>query len=330
MPWQKQCYETDKPGQCRCDRTEFLSKPWHLCAEIDVLPGAPWGPNARWLRLFFGRRRSRFVGALSRIHLPANLRVALFRLYAFAFGVELHELKQPLESFETLSDFFSRELREGARPIAQLPRGLVSPADAHVLSMGTVTDGSSRVEQVKGATYSVRSLLGVDPTAQARPGFAIQHVVLYLSPGDYHRMHSPCDLEFTHGRHFPGEFFPLKSILLENMNDLFCINERVVLSGCWNNGQMHMVAVAAANVGDIFLSFDPKLKTNRGEPLFCKRGFFTRMYPDGVSLSAGSQVGGFRLGSTVVLVFEAPVDFQWKVKVGDRVRVGEPLGQSTS
>jgi len=323
LMWKKQCYEADT--------SEELD--WHLRNDLDILRmGAPWGPYARSLRIFFGRRRSRLVGSLSRMPLSKNLRVALFKLYARTFGVELHELKQPLESFKTLSDFFSRELREGARPIAQIPRGLVAPADSKILSMGTVTDGNSRVDQVKGATYSVRSLLGMDPTAQVRPGYAVRYVVLYLAPGDYHRMHSPCDLEFKHGRHFPGEFFPLKSTLLKNMNDLFCINERVVLSGNWKEGQMHFVAVAAANVGDIFLSFDPTLKTNtrrstRASPLR-KRGFFTKMYPDGISLNAGSEVGGFRLGSTVVLVFESPEDFQWQVKMGDKVRVGQPLGKS--
>jgi phosphatidylserine decarboxylase len=37
-------------------------------------------------------------------------------------------------------------------------------------------------------------------------------------------------------------------------------------------------------------------------------------------------MGGFRLGSTVVLVFEAPSDFEFTVHPGQKVKVGERLG----
>eukprot|EP00931_Biecheleriopsis_adriatica_P055172 TRINITY_DN32563_c0_g1_i1.p1 TRINITY_DN32563_c0_g1~~TRINITY_DN32563_c0_g1_i1.p1 ORF type:complete len:346 (+),score=37.46 TRINITY_DN32563_c0_g1_i1:45-1082(+) len=302
---------------------------WDLCADFAQRSGNV-GSNALFLvRLFFGRRRSRWFGTLSRVYLPVTCRSALFRAYAFVFNADLSELKDPLDSFQTLSDFFCRELRDGARPIAAVPAGIVSPADARILTLGVVHSSGARVEQVKGATYSVRALLGRDPTANVKAGHIVQYAVLYLSPGDYHCVHSPCDITFTHGRHFSGEFFPLKSLLLETMNDLFCINERVVLTGTWKYGLLHMVSVAAANVGDIFLDFDPKLKTNRGEPLFSRGRVFEKLYPSGVAVDCGSKIGGFRLGSTVVLVLETPEFFQWKVAPGDKIKVGQPLGECT-
>lgn len=47
---------------------------------------------------------------------------------------------------------------------------------------------------------------------------------------------------------------------------------------------------------------------------------------NGQPLQAGDEIGGFWLGSTVVLVFEAPENFEFSCKTGDLVKVGEKLG----
>lgn len=281
-----------------------------------------------WLRVLFGRMRSRWFGALSEVYLPVALRAPIYRCFAWSCDVDLDEVRYPLDSYRTLNDFFCRTLREGVRPVADVPLGLVSPVDGLVMTSGTIQSENARIEQVKGATYSVPAFLGLDPVQHASPGSTIHYVVLYLAPGNYHRIHSPCQLTFEQGQHFCGELLPLRESFLRRVDDVFTVNERVVLSGKWRFGQMHLTAVAAANVGSIFLDFDPKLKTNRLRDItvHCGGDISSKMYPEGVSLGAGSAVGGFRLGSTVVLVFEAPPEFHWSVAAGEKVRVGQPLG----
>lgn len=310
--------------------TVTLEYKFKECIEIVGNPAQVTSPHSLfWLRLAFGRMRSRWFGALSDAYLPVALRAPLYRLFAWRYSANLDEVRYPLDSFRTFNDFFSRTLRDGVRPIAKLPNGLVSPVDGKVLVCGAIHGPSARIEQVKGATYSVTAFLGLDPVEQRSASSTVRYVVLWLPPGSYHWIHSPCDVRFSAGRHFCGELFPMWSSLLSRVNDMFAVSERVVLSGQWHFGQMHLVAVATAAVGNIFLDFDSRLKTNRLRDItvYCGGDVSSKLYPEGVNLEAGSPVGGFRLGSTVVLVFDAPQDFEWKVGIGDEVRIGQPLGE---
>lgn len=287
---------------------------------------------AFWLRLIFSRTLSRCVGAIAELQLPHWLRTPVIRLFAVLYGCDLNEASRPLDSYMSLADFFCRELREGSRAVSPLPRdGLVSPVDGRVLTAGTIRGPDDRIEQVKGATFSAAGLLGFDPLKAAGVGNEVHYAVLYLAPGNYHRVHTPCDATFQTGRHIYGECLPLRSWVLSRVDDVFGINERVVLSGRWALGQLFLVLVGAANVGNIFLDFDPKLKTNqtRRRCVKMEEDVTANLYGDGAIVSAGETVGGFRLGSTVVVVLEAPASagFAWNVAPGDAVKVGEAIGQ---
>lgn len=43
--------------------------------------------------------------------------------------------------------------------------------------------------------------------------------------------------------------------------------------------------------------------------------------------SMGQEVGEFRMGSTVVLLFEAPKEFAFDVDVGQTIQMGQALGK---
>ncbi|KAI1391364.1 phosphatidylserine decarboxylase [Hypoxylon trugodes] len=183
---------------------------------------------------------------------------------------------------------------------------------------------------------------------------ALYYAVVYLAPGDYHRFHSPANWVVERRRHFAGELYSVSPYLQRTLPGLFTLNERVVLLGRWRWGFFSFVPVGATNVGSIMVNFDRELRTNslltdtaadraaeeaaaRGEPY---AGFAEATYGaasqvlGGHALRRGDEMGGFKLGSTIVLVFEAPVaenpgakgGFAWAVEKGQKVKMGQALG----
>lgn len=46
----------------------------------------------------------------------------------------------------------------------------------------------------------------------------------------------------------------------------------------------------------------------------------------GLESKKGDRIGNFNLGSSIVLIFEAPNNFKFVVDKGQRIKYGEPLG----
>jgi phosphatidylserine decarboxylase len=170
---------------------------------------------------------------------------------------------------------------------------------------------------------------------QVHPHTKLYFTVIYLAPGDYHRFHSPAAWVVERRRHFAGELFSVSPWMARRLQNLFVLNERVALLGRWRHGFFGMVPVGATNVGSIILNFDRELRTNlrRGRARSTEPGTYVEaVYSNassvlkGQPLRPGEEMGGFCLGSTVVLVFEAPRGFEFNVKAGEKVKVGQKLG----
>jgi len=295
-----------------------------------------------WLRVLFGRGRSRWFGSWAENPLPVAMREPLYKTYAWMYGANLDEVRYPLDSYRCIQDFFSRKLKDNVRPIADTL--MVSPCDSTIMCMGEITEQNERIPMIKHATYNVASFLGQCPVSVDKlPEDAIatkrksgddendkrriKYAVLYLAPGDYHRVHAPCRIKVHEGDHYSGEALPLFKGLLTRLNDVFTVNERVVLTGSWEHGRMWVGLVGAYNVNSIKLAFEKDLKTNnyRSVPAYRGGEVGSRRWPD-VELDKGDELGGFKMGSTVVLVFDAPDDFRWDVEVGDKLKMGQALG----
>jgi phosphatidylserine decarboxylase len=167
-----------------------------------------------------------------------------------------------------------------------------------------------------------------------RPGNSLFFTVIYLAPGDYHRFHSPTAWVVEKRRHFVGELFSVSPWMAKRLENLFVLNERVALLGRWKYGFFGMVPVGATNVGSIKVNFDQALRTNVRGRLPPPGAYTEAVYSNaspilrGQPLTPAEEMGGFRLGSTVVLVFEAPADFEFSVHAGQKVKVGHRLGDT--
>jgi phosphatidylserine decarboxylase len=259
---------------------------------------------------------SRLTGRLSDLRLPPFVLRPLLRLYVGAFGVDLGEAAEPLESFATFNAFFTRRLRAGARPVAGGDGVVVSPSDSRLSTIGPVPpDG--RLEQVKGSTYSMEALLGsAEDAASFRLGTC---ATLYLSPAMYHRVHSPVDGRVVAWRYVPGRLFPVNRAGVRSVPGLFTRNERVILfMETEAHGPVAVVLVGAANVGRMSLAF-ADLVTNRGG------GPGSRTVPaEPLAVRRGDEIGTFNLGSTVVLLLADPA-LAPVAGAGDLVRMGQAL-----
>uniref|UniRef100_A0ABI8AKR2 Phosphatidylserine decarboxylase proenzyme, mitochondrial n=1 Tax=Felis catus TaxID=9685 RepID=A0ABI8AKR2_FELCA len=271
--------------------------------------------------------------------------VALYNLYIWTFGVNMKEAAvEDLHHYRNLSEFFRRKLKPQARPVCGL-HSVISPSDGKILNFGQVKN--CEVEQVKGVTYSLESFLGPRISTEdlpfppatpcssfrnqlvTREGNELYHCVIYLAPGDYHCFHSPTDWTVSHRRHFPGSLMSVNPGMARWIKELFCHNERVVLTGDWKHGFFSLTAVGATNVGSIRIYFDRDLHTN--SPRYSKGSyndfsFVTHANKEGIPMRKGEHLGEFNLGSTIVLIFEAPKDFNFKLKAGQKIRFGEALG----
>ncbi|KAF8359832.1 psd-1 [Pristionchus pacificus] len=262
---------------------------------------------------------SRLAGGIASKEIPMSLRRPLLGLFAKVYDCRMDEAVQPdFESYSSFSAFFNRTLRPDARPISATP--LVSPADGIVLHYGKIED--DKVEFVKGHDYNVKEFLG-DVEIKPKAGHDLYQLVVYLAPGNYHAFHSPAKWSAEHIRHYPGLLLSVRPALLNRVPHLFCLNERVILNGSWRHGFFSMAAVAATNVGDIAIDADASIRTNISRRRAARAESVRTECA--LSFAAGERVGEFRLGSTIVLIFQAPSNVKFAVQAGDALRYGQSL-----
>lgn len=239
------------------------------------------------------------------------------RRFAARFDLDMSEAEHPIDHYETILELFTRRLKPGVRPIDAEPSAMVSPVDGAYLVGGDVEAG--QLVQAKGRTFSLGAFLA-RPDADEVFGEG-SFITVYLSPRDYHRIHSPADGRITGYTYVPGDLFPVNAAGVEHVDGLFAINERLITSlETETFGRVEVVKVGATNVGHMRLAYDDAIATNTGGKEIVRKA-----YPEALPVARGDELGVFEMGSTVILVTERPVDFA-AMSQGDKVRLGERLG----
>lgn len=216
--------------------------------------------------------------------------------YVKAYKINTGDMEQPIGSFHTLHDFFIRKLRAGSRPQAET--AVVSPVDGTVEIAGKIQPDSKF--SVKGQDYSLAELMGSDQLAQRYANG--DYSVLYLSPADYHRIHSPVDGNVIRQFVLGKKSYPVNQAGLRYGKSPISGNYRLITELQTAFGNVLVVKVGAMFVNSIQL-------TNTGNVW-----------------RKGEEIGYFSFGSTVVLFFEPNCfHFTGGIVDGKPIKVGEAL-----
>ncbi len=241
---------------------------------------------------------SRLVGFLAAARL-GFISHALMKLFIRAYGINMAEARyENASDYASFNEFFTRPLKDGARPVVADEQTLAHPVDGAVSQAGPIA--GDQLIQAKGHFYTVKALLGGDENAAAEfqdGTFAC----IYLAPKDYHRIHMPIAGTLREMIYVPGELFSVNPLTAANVPGLFARNERVVTIFDTEVGPMALVLVGATIVASIETVWAGTVTPPTGSEVF--RWQYPAEGPNAVHLEKGAEMGRFKLGSTVVLTF---------------------------
>ncbi|HTT00469.1 MAG TPA: archaetidylserine decarboxylase [Steroidobacteraceae bacterium] len=293
----------------------------------------------RRARLFVALQHLLPQHALSRVvyHLTRSrvrvLKSLLIASFVRAFHPRMAEAAEPdPHRYPTFNHFFTRALREGARPIAPEPATVISPVDGAVSQIGQLAELT--IIQAKGRHYRLDALLGALPahgqhlpaaaewTRRLRGG---TFATLYLAPYDYHRIHMPLAGALRAAWYVPGRLFSVNAVTCGAVDSLYARNERVVCAFDGERGvSFVIVLVGALFVGSIGTLWHGEI-TPRGPR---RRRELPSTAGASGTLGKGAEMGRFNMGSTVIVLFpERTLEWAAALTTGSIVRMGETLGR---
>ena len=250
-------------------------------------------------RAFFELTSSRAVSFLLKRFARSSFSRVCIPTYVRTFCVNTEEMSRPVSSYRSLHDLFIRRLRNGSRSIDPHPDAVVSPVDGLLSCCDIVADGYTFT--VKGQTYDLHEMMGDAQSAQPyRSGHLL---IVYLSPRDYHRIHSPITGTVERRWELGWKSHPVNATGLKWGKRPLSRNHRIITEFADRGRRVALVKVGAICVNSI------EITSNTTAP------------------SKGEELAYFSLGSTVVMLFERGSFIpDEKIDVPQYVRMGMRLG----
>jgi len=242
-------------------------------------------------------------------------------LFSKVFSIPVEEAEKTPDQYGSLNDFFTRKLKVDVRPMDTDPNSIVSPADGRVAAFGEIKNG--QLIQAKGVFFTIWNLLGI-PREETERFEGGRFITIYLSPRDYHRVHTPVAGDITDFSYLPGTLFPVNSFGVRAVKGLFARNERLItFIQSSRAGRVAVVKVGATIVGSVKVGYSKEAGTNvKSGTLLHKK--LTPPHP----IERGQEIGFFQFGSTVVLAFEqGRMEFIANLQEGQSIKMGETIGR---
>lgn len=259
---------------------------------------------------------TRLMGRLAQVRIPW-LKNAFIAFFIKKYNVDMQEAaEEDYRAYPTFNDFFIRKLKPALRPIAQDQHAIVSPCDGAIAQIGVITRDT--LLQAKGHNFNLSSLLTDPALAQTFHDGAF--ATLYLAPHNYHRVHMPLDGKLVRTIYVPGKLFSVNQHTAERIPNLYSRNERLICIFESAAGRFALIFVGAMIVGAMQTVW-------MSTPI---RGYeaLNQDFSSPLTLAKGAEVGYFKLGSTVILLFEKD-QMQWEanLQAGDKIQVGQMIAQ---
>lgn len=241
----------------------------------------------------------------------------MIRRFIKKYQVDLSEamIEDPT-AYPNFNTFFIRQLKPEVRKIAQDKQVIVSPVDGTVAQIGVIQQ--NQLLQAKGFYFNLDTLLGND-TEMAKLFADGNYATLYLAPHNYHRVHMPLAGKLLKTIYIPGRLFSVNLTTSEIIPQLYSRNERLISFFQTDIGPMAVILVGAMIVGHI-------------QPIWtrdCIRSPHMQIeeHKDGITLAKGDELGHFKLGSTVILLFPRhAIEWSAQIQSNSTIQYGQVLG----
>ncbi|KAE9525721.1 archaetidylserine decarboxylase [Testudinibacter aquarius] len=249
------------------------------------------------------------------------------KAFSAKYKINLQEAeKSEANQYASFNEFFIRPLKADARPINADQSAVCFPADGCISELGNIING--QLFQAKGHFFSLSDLLA-DDKKSAEAFENGKFVTTYLSPRDYHRVHMPCDGVLRKMVYVPGDLFSVNPFLAQHIPNLFARNERVICYFDTPFGAMVQILVGATITASISTVWAGVINPPRSGKV--QQWEYPQDGASAVQLKKGEEMGAFRLGSTVINLFQADkIEFLPTLKATSAVNMGQAMTVSAA